>query len=275
MKALFILTPSESKRLIAKAVVQMEDVKYAKENGYLAIGRGTTNAYIIEELMGKEIDKAKYVAGQNIKSVLCIVPQSERIKPITFLKGEVLEGEPKTFIDNFGKNDVLIKGANAIDPEGNAGIELAGPGGGTIGSTMGAVIAKGAKLIVPVGLEKLIPSVKTAARVAGKDVFDYSMGAPVGIMPLMYGDVVTEIEALKILSGVEAAHISSGGIDGSEGAVHLAAWGDTDNVNKAIAFVESVKGERPLKGVKSDCLTCQQRCVFQGKKDEELPEYLK
>ena len=275
MKALFILTPSESKRLIAKAVVRMDEVVYAKENGYVAIGRGTTNAFVVEELLGIKIDKGRYVAGQNIKSVLCVCPQPERLKPITLYKGEILEGEPKEVIENFTKDDVLIKGANAIDPEGNAGIELAGPGGGTIGSTIGSVVSKGAKLILPVGLEKLIPSVKEAARVSGKTVFDYAMGAPVGIMPLMYGDVVTEIEALGILAGVEARLISSGGFGGSEGSVHLAAWGDRDNLKTAIAFVESVKGEKPLEGVRGDCFTCAQACIFKGKAEEALPDYLR
>jgi hypothetical protein len=55
MQALFTLTPSESKRLIAKAVAALPEVQEAREHGYLVIGRGSTNAYLIEELLGAPI----------------------------------------------------------------------------------------------------------------------------------------------------------------------------------------------------------------------------
>jgi hypothetical protein len=48
MQALFTLTPSESKRLIGKAVAAMPEVQNAKEKGYLIIGRDSTNIYITE-----------------------------------------------------------------------------------------------------------------------------------------------------------------------------------------------------------------------------------
>jgi hypothetical protein len=41
MRAVFTLTPAESKRLIAKAVVQMEEVQVANERGYVIIAGGT------------------------------------------------------------------------------------------------------------------------------------------------------------------------------------------------------------------------------------------
>ena len=54
-------------------------------------------------------------------------------------------------------NDVVIKGANAIDPDGIAGVMLANPVGGTTGNITGPVMAKGINLVIPVGLEKSIP----------------------------------------------------------------------------------------------------------------------
>lgn len=40
MRAIFVLTPSESKRLIAKAVAQLPEVKRALAEGEIVIGHG-------------------------------------------------------------------------------------------------------------------------------------------------------------------------------------------------------------------------------------------
>ena len=117
MQALFTLTPAESKRLIAKGIVSIPEVRQAKEEGYLIVGRGSTNAYIVEELMGKSIEKEKYVAGQIIKGIPCVLLQGVRLQPVTFHKSQLLEVEPSTVIDKLGPGDILLKGANAIAPE--------------------------------------------------------------------------------------------------------------------------------------------------------------
>ena len=55
--------------------------------------------------------------------------------------------------------------------------------------------------------------------------------------------VITEIEALEILTGVTAVHVGSGGVAGSEGAVMLALEGEKEVVVNAFELVESIKGE--------------------------------
>ena len=57
MRALFVFTPSESKRFIGKAVSQMSEVKNAKKNGEIVIGHGSTNVRVAEEKKG-ELDRA-------------------------------------------------------------------------------------------------------------------------------------------------------------------------------------------------------------------------
>lgn len=94
MQALFTLTPAESKRLIGKAISALPDIQHAKNNGYLLVARGSTNAYILEELLGEKIKKEGYVAGQVIKGWMCALGAEDRIKPVTFHKGEVLPVEP-------------------------------------------------------------------------------------------------------------------------------------------------------------------------------------
>lgn len=45
MKAQIILTPSESKRLIAKGVVALDTFKKALKNGWIVVSVGTKHVY--------------------------------------------------------------------------------------------------------------------------------------------------------------------------------------------------------------------------------------
>ncbi|KYK36306.1 MAG: hypothetical protein AYK18_11850 [Theionarchaea archaeon DG-70] len=54
-----ILTPWESRRLIAKAVVQLPEVQNALARGIVCIARGTTTSFIVEEITG-DIKKEQY-----------------------------------------------------------------------------------------------------------------------------------------------------------------------------------------------------------------------
>ena len=49
-KALIILTSAESKRLIAKDVAATREVKDALKSGLIIFARGTTNAFVAEEI---------------------------------------------------------------------------------------------------------------------------------------------------------------------------------------------------------------------------------
>jgi len=99
---------------------------------------------------------------------------------------------------------------------------------------------------MPVGLEKMVPSVMEAAEHTGIYRFTYSTGLPVKLMPVPLAKVVTEIQAFGVLAGLRAYHIGSGGVGGSEGSVHLALEGEEKNVEKAFELVKSIKGEPPV-----------------------------
>ncbi len=275
MQAIFTLTPSESKRLIGKAVAAMPEVQKAKKEGYLIIGRGSTNAYVAEELLNQSMEKEKYVAGQVIKGVLCALHQGIRIQPITFHKDKVLKVDPATLIDKLGPDDVLLKGANAIDHTGKVGVVMASPVGGTMGQFYMVMKAQGATIIYPAGLEKLIPSVELAAKFGGRLNLERSIGARVGFAAVADGKVVTEIQCIHNLFGIRAVHFASGGYGGAEGSVTLVIEGADEDVNRCMDFVESIKGELPLPAVKGPCKTCPVLCSFQGKEEDELPAYLK
>jgi len=277
MKAVFQFTPAESKRLIAKGVAQCEPVREALDKAYVIIPGGTTNGFVAQELTGLDIQPQAYTAGTSVKGVLCVTPASGRDGriPIVLHKGEVVDVTPVQAFEDFHRETVVIKGANAVDLEGNVGVITSGFDGGTVAATIGYMTSTGMRYIFPVGLEKLVPSVPEAAQWLGSKTIDYAMGATFGMYSLSDGVVITEMQALEILSGVDALHVASGGIGGSEGAVTIAVQGDDEAVGKAIAAAESVKGEPPVQALKGQCDDClYENCAYHGRAEADLPAWL-
>ncbi len=277
MKAAFSLIPSESRRLIGKAVARMEEVKIANEKAYVIVNGGTTNAYVAQELLGGSYPQPeKYTAGTSTHRLLCVTDADKRDPfPIIFYKGERSDKKLPEALTDFHKETVIIKGANAIDCTGKAAVIAAGFDGGTMGATLGVAVSQGLKYIVPVGLEKMVPSVEKACAHTGAKTIDYTIGADFGMFLLPNAMVVTEIEALKILADVEATHVASGGIGESAGAVVLVVEGPEDKVKKAVSLVESIKGEPSLPGFKGTCEVCRYQCRYAGAKKTDLPEWLR
>lgn len=245
-RALVVLTPAESKRLIAKGVAALPEVKHALANGRLIIGNGTTNAFVAEELLKLAVPKVDYAAGIVAQGKLAVTESKSRLLPFACVKGKQVETPWQELLREFEAGDVFIKGANAIDHEGIPGVLVASSEGGTVGAALGILSARGCRLIVPVGLEKLVPSVIEAAQHAGIGRVNLATGFPCALVPLPTAEVVTEIHALELLAEVEVWHVAAGGIAGSEGAVVLAIEGEQKEVEKAFALVESVKGEKPV-----------------------------
>jgi hypothetical protein len=305
MRALFVLTPAESKRLIGKAVAELKEVKYAKKNEKILIGHGSTNFYVAEEILGKQKitqmwKENKYLSGAIQRGTLCTIIGEEK-PPLLILNRGVVIPPADTMSEvlrDFGKDSIFIKGGNAVDPEGNAAAFIAHPEGGTIGWAFGTLMARGIRLIAPVGLEKLVPSVAKAATFCGQETLDYCQGLRVGLIPLTGAKVVTEITALQVLAGADAVQVAAGGHSGSEGAVMLVVDAEKAVVQKAIRVVESVKGEPPIITKKYPCLTCvpkspvqpegykyedwgsvvkksHKRCLYQGIPEKKLPRYMR
>jgi hypothetical protein len=244
--ALVVLTPSESKRLIAKVVLKLPEVQKVLEKGLLIVSRGVTPAYVVEELLGDTLPKEICTAGIIADARLATTIPRQRIGPWVFRDGKLVDEPAETVMEEFTATDVSIKGANALDPEGNTGILVAGSTGGTIGFSWPLVSSRGSHLIQPVSLERLIPSVTKAYFMCGNTLFDKVMGKACGLIPVVTSLVVTEVEALAVLTGVSATHVSSGGVGGSEGCVVLALEGSENTVTRAYQLVESVKGEPPV-----------------------------
>ncbi|MCD4716304.1 MAG: hypothetical protein K8R45_06130 [Desulfobacterales bacterium] len=296
MRALFVLTPPESKRFIAKAVARLPSVLRAKVDGEIVIGHGSTNVRVAEEIMGDCPERDRFISGQVINGILCVTEAEDKPPMIVMRKGNVVP--PKLTMEetlkDFNAESVFIKGANAVDPEGNAGVYVAHHCGGTIGYAYGILSARGCNLIVPVGLEKLVPSVKEAAQHLGQDTFYYCLGIKIGMIPLINAQVITEIHAFRILYGLEAFHVGGGGINGSEGSVTLVVEGKKERLDRAIELIESIKGEVPLRSEKARCTNCMpttpsmirssekelegrtsRHCKFLGMKEEAFFSLLK
>ena len=279
MKTVFTLTSAESRRLIAKAVVAMPEFKKAWEDAYVLLAGGTTNAFIAQEMMGREgIEPARCTVGLSTDGLLCVThPDSRKSFPNVFYKGEAVEKTLAEALSDYHAETVVIKGANAVDADGNIGIVTAGFDGGTIPRVIGPVTSKGLKFITPVGLEKLVPSVPAAAASVGASTIDISMGADFGMYCLSNTTVITELEAIHMLFGVKGTLVCCGGVGGNEGAVTISAVGEEDDVKALVEFLENeVKGEPAVAGNKGICESCRYRnCRYNGLKAEELPAWMK
>lgn len=246
VSAVVVLTPSESKRLLGKAVAALPEVQQALKSGRVIIGGGTTNAFAAEEIVGEKVPALRYAAGAIFGGQLSVVPAGDRLNPYCLDKGSVAKQPWADFLQEFGPGDVFIKGANAVDATGAAGVLVFDRSGGTIGRALPIVTARGAHLVMPVGLEKLVPSVRDAARRCRPDICIAGMGGAPALMPVVNAKVITEIEAFRVLAGVEATHLASGGVDGCEGSVVLALTGDSATVKRAYLLAEEIKGEPPI-----------------------------
>ena len=118
----FVLTSAEGKRLIAKGVAALPCVQQALAEGTIIIGYGTTNGFIAEELTGQPIDKGRYAAGIVAGGQWTVTDSDSRLPTIVLEKGTTSSTPWLEALANFTADDVFIKGANAIDLEGNAGV---------------------------------------------------------------------------------------------------------------------------------------------------------
>lgn len=246
MRAQITLIPSESKRLIAKGVAALPSVQNALKNHTIVLAGGTTNGFLLEELLGETIaKKSTYAVGVVTEGKTGLSSEEDRIPPYVITKGKARERDFhwKSYLPQIEPGDVFIKGGNAVDHTGLAAVLASNNMGGTIGAAWGPIMQRGIELIVPIGLEKLIPDVREAVEFMAGHQIDEAIGDKVGLMPMLGATVITEITALETLYNVKAKCIASGGINGSEGAVVLVIDGDEKYIRKALEGISSIKGE--------------------------------
>jgi hypothetical protein len=103
---------------------------------------------------------------------------------------------------------------------------------------MQAVAGRRVKLILPVGLEKGVTG--------DLDQLAVLLNVPGARGPRLFpvpGEIVTEIEAITLLTGATARLVAGGGVCGAEGSVWLAISGTPEQEQLAQGVLEQVAGE--------------------------------
>ncbi|MBF0173197.1 MAG: hypothetical protein HQL83_07095 [Magnetococcales bacterium] len=242
--ALVVLRPGEARALTGQAVASLEQVQKKKHSGHMVIvGSGTTR-HVVHHLLGEDPGRDNFAVGQISNARLGETPQAIRGPgPYLFDQGQISRGWPAPLLEKFGPGDIYVKGANAIDPDGHVAILLGSPVGGSIGIALPILYARGGSLIIPVTLEKLIPSVPKALGLLGQGITDHVMGTAVGLIPIMAGSatVVTEIDAMRILAEVEATVVASGGVDDCTGSKVIQFQGKKEHVEKMWDIIDKLR----------------------------------
>ncbi len=242
-----VLTVAEGKRLIAKAVARMPEVRNALAKGMVIICKGTTNTYVAEELLGESIAPGDFVIGRVTPAKGgAVLAANKKMHEIVLVKGV---RQPEMGFDEalskLQAGDVVIKGGNMLD-YGNkvAGVWIGSPTAGTTGKIMPYVIGRKAHLVIPIGLEKQVAGLGT--EIVGRINEPTAEITKLPSMWLLRGHIVTEIEALGILAGVETFQAAAGGIGGAEGASWLVWRGSESAVRKALEITAGLQGECPF-----------------------------
>ena len=241
-----VLTVSEGKRLIGLGVAALPAVQRALQSGVIGIARGSTNGYVAEAILGRDLDRTAFTTGLTLPpgQMPGAFRHGRMMGELVVEQGVVIAGKTTAEAARTMKpDDVLIKGANALNYRRKvAGILIESAEGGTIAGLIGHVMGKHLHLVIPIGLEKEISAdIGEVSRALAERHHQPALG----LWPVM-GTIVTEIEALATLSGAEVMQLAAGGVGGAEGSIRLLLWGTTEQIERARAVVQRVRGELPF-----------------------------
>ena len=237
------LTVNESKRLIAIAIAQLPEVKTAYENGKIILKGGTSVSAVCEELTGTPLRISGRITE---KGTLAAKNRDEALPHSALIENKSLININESIsevVDGLDREDVIIISGNAMDVNGNVAMMAGAPGGGMPGRAVPGMMAQGARVIIPMSLNKLIPgSIREAIQAAGRDK-DLSYGMAVGLIPLT-GKIVTEKDAIELLAPVSCTVIGKGGIQGGEGSTVMVVKGEKQPVETILSIMDNVKGAK-------------------------------
>jgi hypothetical protein len=247
----FLITPQAGKRLIARTLAKHPAIIKALKNGTLVIIAGTTNGYVAEEILkthkiANDFSRIHFFRGITIPPTETVTTEgrlSDESKfpgDIVITKGVWEKGKTiSDVIDELKEGDVILKGANALDlTRKQAAILIGHPKAGTIGLALPVVVGSRVKLIIPVGLEKRVNGDlnSIAEKLNASGVGGYRL------LPVP-GEVFTELEAMRALTGAEVELIAAGGVCGAEGAYWIAVNGNEEQEEFAEQIIASVANE--------------------------------
>jgi len=241
MNIQFTLTVPEGKSLIAQGIILLPEINKAVKSGKILLKGGTTVSVISEKLIGRKLKISGRITplGTKASKTAVNVPHSILIQNgKAHNVDEILE---ETVL-SMKAEDICLISANALDSEGNVALMAGAPLGGNPGKIISGLMAEGVTIIIPVGLEKLIPNkISQAVMAAGRKKADIATGMAVGLMPII-GRTFTEIDAIRTITGLEAVVIGRGGIKGAEGATVFSVEGPQKECDKLLEIIKSIKG---------------------------------
>lgn len=238
------LSVEESKELIGKTILFHPLFKHSQEKGRILLKGGTTVSRICENLLGFPLRICGRITERGTVSV-----GKDSNAPHTVLVGNgewinIDEDIPgKT--SSLGCDDLIVCSANAIDGKGNAVLMAGSEGGGDIGKSISNWYVEGVKVIIPVGIEKLVPGdLNETIKKTSRKGIEFSNGMAVGLLPLI-GEIFTEVEAFKTIGDVEVSVIGSGGVYGAKGSAVFQIEGEVNEIDRIINLVREIKISRP------------------------------
>lgn len=245
-----LLTPSAGKRLIGKGVSLHPAAKNVLKKGTLVIIAGTTNAYVAQEILISINQAEGFSLSGFYRGVTVPFDSQETTNRVDASQDVVIidgiRQKRRTIFDvadSLDEQDVIVKGANAIDPDYHAGVLIGDPQGGTAAAAIRAVIGRRVRMIVPVGLEKRI--IKSIADISNMMNAPESEGLRMIPLP---GEVFTELDAISLITGATGHLLAGGGIRGAEGAVRIGLTGTDEQIAQAEKLIHSVASEPPYPG---------------------------
>ena len=212
---------------------------------------GTTNGYVAEEIL-KSIGQSSGFKRNRFFRGITLPPsrpttETGRLPDESQFPGDVVivNGtwqQGKTMFDvaeTLKEGDVILKGANAVDlSRQRAAILIGHPKGGTIAIALQAVTGRRVRLILPVGLEKRVTD--------DLDHLAAMLNAPGSQGPRLFpvpGEMLTELDAIALLTGVTARLVAGGGVCGAEGSVWIVVAGNPKQEESANRILEEVSSE--------------------------------
>lgn len=248
------LSVQAGKWMIAEALAQMDCVQEAYRRGELVLKAGTTTSCLSWLLTGRHLRLCGRVTARGAVANL-----RESKDPHTVVLGigkeRSLDGVEREGILALSADAVLVTGANIIDSAGNAALLAGSPGAGSFGAALSAVASEGMRVLIAAGTEKLgLEDVRTAICQARRKGVDAAFGMACGLIPLP-GEVITELDAVRMLAPVEAVLIAKGGICGAEGGSILQVWGEEEAVDRIWQTAERCN-HYPLSGTRDSLVQC-------------------
>jgi hypothetical protein len=243
----FCVTPAMGKRLIGKAMAIHPYIKPVLKMGTLVVIAGTTNGYVAEEIL-KALGQAEGFSRQGFRRGLTVAPGAEVIKAdfagdVVIHNGEWRKGQTIfDVVDDLQAGDIVLKGANAFDRRGQGAVQIGHPKGGTILAALAAVVGRRVRLIVPVGLEKRV--FEDVNVLAERCNAPGSEGPRLLPMP---GEIFTELDAIRLMTGAEASLVAAGGVYGAEGAAWLGITGSEAQIQAVAELSKSISAEPPCR----------------------------